>query len=220
MALHRQLVAGSALQYGLWRETIPAGRIIVPRYKMFRVFSLAGIASSNPAGAWFLVCRSGRGLCEGPILRPGESCPMCVRGLCEGPIPRPGESCPMCVRGLCEGPIPRPGESCRISLRRADPSSRGVLSDVCERSLRRADQSSKGVLSDVCEVSSKGRYLVQGSPVGCVSGKGRSLVQGSPVGYLCEGPIHRPGESCQMCVRSLRRSDPSSRGSPVRCVYD
>jgi hypothetical protein len=40
--------------------------------------SLAGIAGSNPAGAWIFVCcgccvLSGRGLCDGPIPRPEES---------------------------------------------------------------------------------------------------------------------------------------------------
>jgi hypothetical protein len=44
--------------------------------KIFRGFSLAGIAGSNPAGG-FVYC-SGRALCEGPIPRPGESCRVCV----------------------------------------------------------------------------------------------------------------------------------------------
>ena len=40
--------------------------------------SLAGIAGSNPAGAWKFVCceccmLSGRGSCDGPIPRPEES---------------------------------------------------------------------------------------------------------------------------------------------------
>jgi hypothetical protein len=45
--------------------------------------SLAGIASSNPAGAWMSVsCEclvlSGRDLCDGPIPRPEESYRACV----------------------------------------------------------------------------------------------------------------------------------------------
>jgi len=42
--------------------------------------SLAGIAGSDPAGAWISVpyecVFSGRGLCDGLITRPEESCPM------------------------------------------------------------------------------------------------------------------------------------------------
>ena len=45
--------------------------------------SIAGIAGSNPAGGMdvffvFVVCFVGRGLCDGPISRPGESCRMFV----------------------------------------------------------------------------------------------------------------------------------------------
>jgi hypothetical protein len=65
--------------------------------------SIAGIADSNPAGAWMSVCckccvLSGRGLCDGPIRvqrSPMEDCLLCVlsgRGLCDGLIPRPEES--------------------------------------------------------------------------------------------------------------------------------
>jgi len=86
----------------------------------FRGFSLAGIARSNPAGAWFLVCCSGRGLFEGPIPRPGESCRMCVRCPCEWADP------------LCRGVL---SDVCERSLRRADPSYRGVMSDVYVRGL-------------------------------------------------------------------------------------
>jgi hypothetical protein len=43
---------------------------------------LAGIGGSNPAGAWMSVCcdclLSVRGLCDGLITRPGDSCRVCV----------------------------------------------------------------------------------------------------------------------------------------------
>ena len=65
----------------IWEPQTPGTSGTVQSKAWVYVRSLAGIAGSNPGGAWVsvvsIVCCTGRGLCVGLITRP-EECGRCV----------------------------------------------------------------------------------------------------------------------------------------------